>query len=34
MIERETDVASTLMARDGKGFGNQAMTGVLEWEKK
>ena len=29
-MERETDVASTLMARDYKGFGNQAMTGVME----
>ncbi len=29
-LERETDIASTLMARDYKGFGNQAMTGVVE----
>lgn len=29
-FERETDIASTLMARDYKGFGNQAMTGVVE----
>ena len=29
-IEKETEVATTLMARDYKGFGNQAMTGVLE----
>lgn len=29
-LERETDVAMTLMARDYKGFGNQAMTGVME----
>ena len=28
--ERMTDVAATLMARDYKGFGNQAMTGVVE----
>lgn len=32
-FERRTDVATTLMARDYKGFGNQAMTGVLEWKK-
>ena len=29
-LERKTDIASTLMARDYKGFGNQAMTGVAE----
>ena len=29
MIDKETDIASTIMARDGKGFGNQPMTGVL-----
>lgn len=29
-IGREIDVASTLMARDYKGFGNQMMTGVVE----
>ena len=28
-IVRETDIATTLMARDWKGFGNQQMTGVL-----
>lgn len=28
--ERLTDVATTLCARDYKGFGNQAMTGVIE----
>ena len=27
-----TDTASTLMARDYKGFGNQEMTGVIEWK--
>lgn len=34
VIERETDIAMTLMARDYKGFGNQSTTGVLEWIKK
>ena len=29
-IEKETEVATTLMARDYKGFGNQAMTGIIE----
>jgi hypothetical protein len=29
-IEKETEVATTLMACDYKGFGNQGMTGVLE----
>ena len=29
-LERKTNIASTLMARDYKGFGNQAMTGVVE----
>lgn len=32
-IERETETATTLMARDYKGFGNQVSTGVLEWKK-
>lgn len=31
-IEKATDVATTLLARDYKGFGNQAMTGVVELE--
>lgn len=30
MIEKETDIATTIMARDAKGFGNQAQVGVLE----
>ena len=30
VIVRETTVCSTLLARDYKGFGNQAMTGVIE----
>lgn len=29
-FEKETEIAETLMARDYKGFGNQAMTGVIE----
>ena len=29
-IGDETDVASTLLARDYKGFGNQGMTGIVE----
>lgn len=32
-FEKETETASTLMARDYKGFGNQTSTGVLEWKK-
>ena len=28
-MERETDIANTLMARDYKGFGNQRMNGVI-----
>jgi DNA (cytosine-5)-methyltransferase 1 len=31
-IEKTTDIATTLLARDYKGFGNQAMTGVVELE--
>lgn len=29
-IAGRIDIATTLMARDYKGFGNQLMTGVLE----
>ena len=29
-LEKFVDVASTLLARDYKGFGNQATTGVIE----
>lgn len=29
-FDKETDVANTLLARDYKGFGNQAMNGVIE----
>lgn len=32
-IERKTDVATCLMARDYKGFGNQLGNGVVEWKK-
>ena len=31
-IDRKTDIATTLMARDYKGFGNQSMNGVIEWK--
>ena len=31
-FERYTDIATTLMARDYKGFGNQSMNGVIEWK--
>ena len=31
-LEKFTDIASTLMARDYKGFGNQGMNGVIEWK--
>ena len=30
-LEKKTDIACTLMARDYKGFGNQGMNGVLEF---
>ena len=32
-IDRKTDIATTLMARDYKGFGNQPMNGVIECQK-
>ena len=32
-FERHTDIATTLMARDYKGFGNQSMNGVIECQK-
>lgn len=31
-FEKQTDIATTLMARDYKGFGNQAGNGVIEWK--
>ena len=32
-FDRHTDIATTLMARDYKGFGNQSMNGVIEWKE-
>ena len=32
-IDRKIDIATTLMARDYKGFGNQSMNGVIEWSQ-
>lgn len=32
-IEKAIDISATLCARDGKGFGNQPMTGVAEWQE-
>ena len=29
-LDKTTDVANTLLARDYKGFGNQAMNGIIE----
>ena len=31
-IEKQIDIATTIMARDYKGFGNQPMNGVIEWK--
>ena len=31
-LEKFTNVANTLMARDYKGFGNKGMNGVIEWK--
>nr|DAQ01149.1 MAG TPA: Cytosine specific methyltransferase [Caudoviricetes sp.] len=31
-IEKQIDIATTLMTRDYKGFGNQLMNGVIEWK--
>lgn len=31
-FEKITDICLTLLARDYKGFGNQAMTGVIEYD--
>ena len=33
-FERIINVANTLLARDYKGFGNQNMNGVIEWNEK
>ena len=32
--EKRVNIASTLMARDYKGFGNQGMNGVIEYENR
>ena len=32
-FEKRTDIATILMARDYKGFGNQASNGVIEWQR-
>lgn len=32
-VEKKLEYASALLARDYKGFGNQAQTGGLEWKK-
>ena len=32
-FENITDICLTLLARDYKGFGNQAMTGVIEYDE-
>ena len=33
-FDKKTDIATCLMARDYKGFGNQEMNGVIEkWQK-
>ena len=31
-IDSFTDMANTILARDGKGFGNQQMNGVIEYK--
>ena len=31
-LDKQIDIATTLMARDYKGFGNQPMNGVIEWK--
>lgn len=33
-LDKQIDIATTLMARDYKGFGNQSMNGVIEWNKE
>jgi len=32
-LEKITDVATTLLARDYKGLGNQTGNGVIEWQQ-
>ena len=33
-LDKQIDIETTLMARDYKGFGNQSMNGVIEWNKE
>lgn len=33
-FDKEIELANTLLARDYKGFGNQSMNGVIQYEKK
>lgn len=33
VFEKKIDLATTLLARDYKGFGNQEMNGVIECKK-
>jgi DNA (cytosine-5)-methyltransferase 1 len=33
-LDKQIDIAITLMAMDYKGFGNQSMNGVIEWNKE
>ena len=33
-LDKQIDVAVTLMARDYKGFDNYGSNGVIEWNKK
>ena len=33
-FDQKIDVANTLCARDYKGFGNQSMSGVIEYGKR
>lgn len=32
-LDKFTDIATTLMARDYKGLGNQTGNGVIEWQQ-
>lgn len=32
-FERKTDISACINARDYKGFGEQGMTGVIEWKR-
>ena len=33
-LDKQIDIAATLMARDYKGFGNQSMNGVIEEQRR